>query len=1108
MKYFFTLLLIAFTGLAFQAEAQNTTTCNPAFTSQHLNGMTVKFNPVTTDSPMVQHYWYFAGSGPYYQVSPSYTFSLPGVQHVKHVVIRHNPNGVVVCADSTIADVIAEGPCNLTADFSTQTGTSPLTVYFAPNITPSVQNSDSIVWTFGDGTSSTGFYPVHTYTSPGTYTVCLRVKLNNTAPGAQPCTTTICKQVTVSACNFQVYFSHIADSANNALIHFTNQTPAYAAGDSILWTFGDGTTSSQNNPNHVYANPGTYNVCLIIRKYIAGLTTPCVREYCKVVTVLPPACTLVAEFTYSHDSTGTSINNYHFTNTSVPLAATDSIRWTFGDGTSSNQVNPNHVYTQSGTYTVCLRVIKRNANGTLTNCISEVCHQVVVTLPTTCTLVASFTISHDSTGVSLNNYHFTNTSTPLASTDSIRWSFGDGTFSNQVSPNHVYTQSGTYNVCLVIIKRNPNGVLTNCIREVCHTVVVTLPTTCTLVASFTASHDSTGTAVNYWHFTNTSTPLAATDSIRWTFGDGTSSNQVSPNHYYTQPGTYVVCLRIIKRNPNGVLTNCISEVCHTIIVTLPTTPCTLVASFTVSHDSTGVNVNNYHFTNTSAPLAATDSIRWSFGDGTFSNQVSPNHVYAQSGTYTVCLLIIKRNANGMLTNCASDVCHTVTVVLPNTCNLTVGFTSYRDSAAANLYTYHFINLSTPLAASDSIRWTFGDGTSSNQVNPVHAYAQPGTYTVCLRVIKRNPNGVLTTCIRDTCKVLVITQICNIQPHYTWHVDSLNYKKIYFTNTTISPVTNVTAIWYFGDGTTATSWNAVHEYAQAGTYNVCLRIASGNCVSYYCDSIRITVPVPPCTQLSNYHFTRSTADSQTYYFAPDYVGSGIQYTWTFGDGTGTQPGPNATHHFATAGNYTVCLTAFKNSNCASTTCKTIQVHAQPNCSNSTIDYNYHRDSLVPNRVTFMAYSNAVIIDQVWTITKQPATAGTGTATIHLNNPTYVFIDTGYYRVCLRATLANGCIKEYCNYIYINQLMPGTSSCTLQAYPNPAGAEVHVSLSLAQPLMIYAYIYNSANVLMLQKQQQGIVGNNVIGLNTANLPAGIYTIRVVYGNAICSTSFVKQ
>lgn len=824
MKYLITFLL-AFTAFVFNASAQNTGSCNPAFTSLHQSGKTIKFTPaLANDSPLVEHYWYFGDNYAGFETAPVHTYSLPGVYQVKHVIYRYNPNGVYVCSDSAMANVIAEGPCNLVADFFVQgDGQHPLIKYFSPAATPQISFSDSTVWSFGDGTSSTDFYPAHTYTSPGTYTVCLRIRTNNTAPGTQPCRDTVCRQVIISACDFQVYFSNITDTQNLALIHFTNQTPAFNSGDSAYWTFGDGSTSTQNNPDHLYANPGTYNVCLLIRKFTSAGTAYCVREYCKQVTIAPPSCTLVAAFTVSHDTAGINTNNYHFTNTSTPLAASDSVRWTFGDGTSSGQVSPNHVYAQSGTYNVCLRIIKRNANGTLTNCIKEVCHTITVVLPN---------------------------------------------------------------------------------------------------------------------------------------------------------------------------------------------PCTLVAAFTVSHDTAGANTNNYHFTNTSSPFAA----------------------------------------------------------------------------------------------SDSVRWTFGDGTSSNQINPTHVYAQPGTYTVCLRIIKRNPNGVLTSCIKDTCRTIDVVQPCNIHPHYSWRADSVNYRKIYFTNTSVPVNTNATALWSFGDGTTATSWNAVHEYAQAGTYYVCLRLSSGSCVAYFCDSIRISPPAPPCSQLSNYHFTRSAADSQTYYFAPNYISNTIQYTWTFGDGTGAQ-GANAMHHFSAAGNYTVCLTAFKNTGCASTTCNTVQVHAQPNCSTSTIDYNYHRDSLVPNRITFTAYSNTTITDQVWTITKQPATAGTGTATIHANNPTYVFIDTGYYRVCLRATLANGCIKEYCSNVYINQTMPTTNSCVLQAYPNPAGAEVHVNISLAQPLVLYGYIYNSANVLVAQKQQQGIVGNNIFTMNTANLPAGIYTIRLVYGNAVCTGTFIK-
>ncbi|HEX2684397.1 MAG TPA: T9SS type A sorting domain-containing protein, partial [Ferruginibacter sp.] len=124
--------------------------------------------------------------------------------------------------------------------------------------------------------------------------------------------------------------------------------------------------------------------------------------------------------------------------------------------------------------------------------------------------------------------------------------------------------------------------------------------------------------------------------------------------------------------------------------------------------------------------------------------------------------------------------------------------------------------------------------------------------------------------------------------------------------------------------------------------------------------------------------------------------------------------------------------------------------------------------------------------------------------HQNDPVYTFPDTGYYRVCLRATLLGGCIKEYCNYIRIEQL---SGACTLQAFPNPATAVVNVNINLTQPEMIHAYIYNSLNVLVLTTDIPGVTGNNLVSLDIHGLPAGQYTIRLIHGNSICYSAFSK-
>ena len=85
------------------------------------------------------------------------------------------------------------------------------------------------------------------------------------------------------------------------------------------------------------------------------MNPPCISEVCKLDTVIN--CNIQAYFTNSTDS-GTAPTTIQFTNQSTILSPTDSISWTFGDGTSSNSLNPAHIYTSPGTYTVCLRIRK------------------------------------------------------------------------------------------------------------------------------------------------------------------------------------------------------------------------------------------------------------------------------------------------------------------------------------------------------------------------------------------------------------------------------------------------------------------------------------------------------------------------------------------------------------------------------------------------------------------------------------------------------------------------------------------------------------------------------------------------------------------------------
>ena len=608
-------------------------------------------------------------------------------------------------------------------------------------------------------------------------------------------------------------------------------------------------------------------------------------------------------------------------------------------------------------------------------------------------------------------------------------------------------------------------------------------------------------------FHNTSTNTVATDSIRWTFGDGTTSNQINPVHIYNVPGTYTICLRIIRYNSNTT-TPCIREICKTIVVTQ--SPCNLVVNFTSQPDSN--HALRIKFTNTSTPVTATDSLFWNFGNGTTLNGVqgnpnvaAPTHNYANAGNYNVCL-IVKKHPYTISTSCIRYTCKTVVVFAP--CTLVVNFTSQPDPA--HPLRIKFTNTSTPISTTDSVRWTFGDGTwvsglqsDPNVANPTHNYANAGTYTVCLRVKKNGNAQTPVNCVREKCATIVVTPPCNFNVNFSWRADSVNTRKIYFTNLSTPPTAAAYAMWTFGDGTSATTWNAIHEYAQPGRYIVCLKVYPGNnsnCVRVICDTVYVHHPVPSCTQLSKFHFEKFPTDNQKYKFTADYINPNLQYTWTFGDGTGSHD-PIATHRYAQPGVYVACLTVWRGPDCASTTCKEIRVEPQVNCDTAHAWFTYQRNQQMPNKIQFTANATLPIIDQIWTITKVP---NGPSVTLHQNNPLYTFPDTGLYKVCLRVKLLGGCVKEYCSYIRVEHVM---NACELQAYPNPTSEWINVNVQLTQPEMIHAYVYNNQNMLVMDKHQQGNTGNNLVKLNVHHLPAGQYTIKLIYGNKICYARFLK-
>jgi PGF-pre-PGF domain-containing protein len=146
------------------------------------------------------------------------------------------------------------------ADFTANPliGASPLPVQF----TDHSQNEESRVWDFGDGTNSTDLNPAHTYSTVGNYTAKLTVNNKN---GTNSNVTTITVLGSLPVYPVPNFNANPTSGIAPLTVYFTDSSQNAAAWS---WNFGDGTTSSEQNPTHTYSAEGTYTVNLIVNNTI------------------------------------------------------------------------------------------------------------------------------------------------------------------------------------------------------------------------------------------------------------------------------------------------------------------------------------------------------------------------------------------------------------------------------------------------------------------------------------------------------------------------------------------------------------------------------------------------------------------------------------------------------------------------------------------------------------------------------------------------------------------------------------------------------------------------------------------------------------------------
>jgi PKD repeat protein/Tol biopolymer transport system component len=206
------------------------------------------------------------------------------------------------------------------------------------------------------------------------------------------------------------------------------------------WDFGDGNTSTEQNPSHQYSAPGSYTVALTVTDGVA-CDTETKADYITVPGMVP-----VADFCGSPTS-GTVPLEVTFTDLST--GDPTSWSWDFGDGGTSAEQNPTHEYTGVGHFTVSLTA--GNAGGSDT----ETKTAYITTTPPA--PIADFSAAPlRGKGSLLVNFTDLSTNTPT----SWEWDFGDGSASTQQDPNHQYTSAGAYTVTLTAANAGGSDITT------------------------------------------------------------------------------------------------------------------------------------------------------------------------------------------------------------------------------------------------------------------------------------------------------------------------------------------------------------------------------------------------------------------------------------------------------------------------------------------------------------------------------------------------------------------------------------------------------------------------------------------------------------------------
>jgi len=672
--------------------------------------------------------------------------------------------GAITAGDDEVVKVVYNGgtPSLPKANFTASTQT--------PNVNVSMTFTDtstgtptSWYWSFGDGGVSLSQNPSHTYTAAGKYVVSLTA-INATGQD----TKTVDNYITALGVPIADFFGSPNTGVNTLTVKFRDKSDGTPTAWS--WNFGDGYTSTAQNPTHTYTysppgQPRYYTVTLTASN-ASGSSTPCVKT--DLIALLP----VRAYF----EATTPTFGGAPFPVTFQDLSngTPTSWSWSFGDSGTDTVQNPTHTYNTAGWWTVSLTAT--NAGGSDQYTRTDYIHTV--------NLLSAFT-ADPTFGIPPLAVTFTDTSTGAPTSWS--WTFGDGYTATTQNASHTYQNAGTYTASLTVDKPGytdtSNQTIYVCTEEIFYPTSWYAPWGAVeSVLSGSLSDVQTDNSVYMVISNDTSKSTNESFVSLWECDTGKHVSEVKKIIYDLdghvnvwssvgllcqilksgggfQPGEYptwtntdsywswgttdvaaylndtaghvglLVCAKGNCGNPNPAWSMAFDMLRFRLWVTSGGTPAP-VANFS-GNPTSGTAPLAVNFTDTSTNTPTSWS--WDFGDSNTSTVQNPSHTYA-AGTYTVSLTAT--NAGGSDGETKTDY---ISVTLPPA--PVASFTSTLPTSGTGSVSVTFTDTSTNSPTSWS--WTFGDSSSSTAQNPSHTYSTAGAYAVALTATNGGGNDTCT-----------------------------------------------------------------------------------------------------------------------------------------------------------------------------------------------------------------------------------------------------------------------------------------------------------------------------------------------------------------------------